>query len=73
MPPAVKATAINIPSRPRVQFKYQLKLYLFGFVMASHIKQGYANVTGALLNPPSNPAKLDSHGNATPIRKFVKT
>ena len=73
MPPAVKPTAISIPKIPSVQFKYQLKLNRGGFLIASHMKHGYANVTGALVNPPNKPVNPESHGNATPIKKFVKT
>lgn len=73
MPPAVNAIVMRAPRRPKVQFKYQLKLYLGGFFTLSHMKQGYANVTGALLNPPRRPDKLESHGKATAIKKFVNT
>jgi hypothetical protein len=45
-----------------------MKLYFFGFFTLSHIKQGYANVTGNA-TPPIKPAKLDKNGIATPIKK----
>lgn len=39
-PPMEKAKLKAIPNQPRIQLKYQLKLYLEGFFMRTHMKQG---------------------------------
>ena len=40
IPPMEKATLKAIPNQPRIQLKYQLKLYFVGFFMRTHMKQG---------------------------------
>lgn len=66
IPPMEKAKLNAIPSQPRTQFKYQLKLYFVGFLIRTHMKHGYANVTGRV-SPPNKPARLDKNGRATPM------
>eukprot|EP01018_Ginkgo_biloba_P039617 Gb_35850 [translate_table: standard] len=70
-PPIVNARLKTIPSIPRPQFKYQPKLYFGGFLIQTHIKQGYANVTGSV-RPPKRPARLERNGSATPMKKEMK-
>ncbi|GAU22689.1 hypothetical protein TSUD_235110 [Trifolium subterraneum] len=61
-------TLKQIPNVPKNQLRYNIKLYFFGFFTLSHIKHGYANVTGNATSP-IKPAKLDKNGIATPIKK----
>jgi hypothetical protein len=65
--------AINMPLRPipnvpKNQLRHHITLYFFGFFTLSHIKHGYANVTGNA-TPPIKPAKLAKNGVATPMKK----
>jgi len=69
IPPIVNATLKAMPSHPKIQWKYQLTLYFGGCFRSTHMKQGYANVTGRV-SPPNSPARLDKNGNATPIRRL---
>ncbi|PON70107.1 hypothetical protein PanWU01x14_082820 [Parasponia andersonii] len=39
-PPMENAKLKAIPNQPRIQLKYQLKLYFVGFLMRTHMKQG---------------------------------
>lgn len=57
-----------IPNVPKNQLRYHIKLYFFGFFILSHMKHGYANVTGNA-TPPIKPAKLDKNGSATAMKK----
>lgn len=66
-PPMENAKLKATPSQPRIQLKYQLKVYLVGFLMRTHMKQGYANVTGSVI-PPIKPAMLERKGSATPMK-----
>lgn len=68
IPPIEKAKLKAIPNHPRIQLKYQLKLYLIGLLMRTHMKHGYAKVTGSV-SPPNKPARLDKNGSATPMNK----
>ncbi|KVH98338.1 Protein of unknown function DUF2053, membrane [Cynara cardunculus var. scolymus] len=70
IPPIVNATLNATPSHPNDQLKYQLKLYFVGFLISTHIKHGYANVTGRV-SPPNNPARLERNGSATPMKKLM--
>lgn len=70
IPPIENAKLNAIPSQPSVQLKYQLKLYFAGFLIRTHMKHGYANVTGRV-NPPNKPAILERKGNATPMKKLI--
>ena len=70
MPPIENAKLKAIPSQPRVQLKYQLKLYFAGFLMRTHMKHGYANVTGRV-SPPNKPARLARKGSAIPMKKLI--
>jgi len=68
MPPMENAKLKPTPSHPRIQLKYQLKLYFGGCFMSTHMKQGYAKVTGRV-SPPNRPARLERKGSATPMKK----
>lgn len=69
-PPMEKAKLKATPSQPSIQLKYQLKLYLVGRFIRTHMKHGYANVTGSV-SPPNSPARLERNGNATPMKKLT--
>lgn len=70
IPPDENAKLKAIPSQPSVQLKYQLKLYFAGFLIRTHMKHGYANVTGSV-SPPNKPARLARKGSATPMKKLI--
>ena len=70
-PPIEKAKLKAIPIMPRPQFRYQLKLNLWGFFIRTHMKQGYAKVTGSV-RPPNRPARLERKGSATPMKNEIK-
>lgn len=57
-----------IPNVPKNQLIHHITLNFFGFFTLSHMKQGYANVTGNA-TPPIKPAKLAKNGVATPTKK----
>jgi hypothetical protein len=62
-----KAKLKATPNQPRIQLKYQLKLYFVGCLIRTHMKQGYAKVTGRV-SPPNKPARLERNGSATPMK-----
>ncbi|KAM7517340.1 hypothetical protein LguiA_006923 [Lonicera macranthoides] len=56
-----------IPRHPSAQLRYHIELYLWGFLMTIHMKQGYAKVIGSAI-PPINPARLCKNGSATAMK-----
>ena len=67
-PPIENSTLKIIPSIPRPQFKHQPEVYFLGFLIQTHIKQGYAEVTGRV-KPLNRPARMERKGSATPMKK----
>lgn len=61
--PVTTKTLRTSPEIPRAQLSHQNGLYSFGFLIKTHIKQGYAKVIGSAI-PPINPAKLGKNGSA---------
>ncbi|KAK2988260.1 hypothetical protein RJ640_028644 [Escallonia rubra] len=57
-----------MPTTPSTQFSHHIPLYVFGFLILSHMKLGYAKVTGKA-NPPMRPARLPKKGIATAKKK----
>ncbi|KAK3018060.1 hypothetical protein RJ639_005185 [Escallonia herrerae] len=57
-----------MPTTPSTQFSHHIPLYVFGFLSLSHMKLGYAKVTGKA-NPPMRPARLPKKGIATAKKK----
>lgn len=61
-------TPRSIPKEPSTRLKHQIIPFVRGFLIASHMKQGYAYVTGTSVIPPSRAARLGKKGNATAIK-----
>lgn len=66
---ATKRALRTIPKQPSTRLKHHTIPFLRGFLIASHMKQGYAYVRGTRVIPPIRAARLGKKGNVTAIKK----
>lgn len=67
MAPPTMRTLSTIPDTPKTPFIHHIALYLAGFFISIHIRQGYAKVMGNAI-PPSSPARLGKKGSAIDMK-----
>jgi hypothetical protein len=65
--PVTTRMLTTIPKAPNTKLRYQNLVYFWGFLISTHMKQGYAKVIGSAI-PPINPAKLGKNGSATAMK-----
>jgi hypothetical protein len=68
--PTTSTVLKTIPKTPRAQLMFHIAEPLPGFLMTTHMKHGYARVTGSEM-PPRRPASSDRNGSATAMRKLT--
>ncbi|KAK7255550.1 hypothetical protein RIF29_28963 [Crotalaria pallida] len=66
---ATKRAPRSIPKQPSAKLKHQTAPFARGFLIANHMKQGYAYVTGTRVIPPSKADRLGKNGKVTAIKK----
>lgn len=65
---ATKTTLRTIPKQPSTRLNHHTIPFVRGFLIASHMKQGYAYVRGTRVIPPIRAARLGKKGNVTAIK-----